>query len=51
MVMVTITTNPGRFIQAGTRTLRARMGYFDRGVIAVNWSAKIDQAVWDVTTG
>ena len=38
----------GRFVQQGTREIRARIGWFDRGAPTRNWLARIDKAVFGV---
>jgi hypothetical protein len=48
VVEVTITSNASRFIQAGTRLVRSRMSWFDRGVVAPNWLVRIDQTRWTI---
>ena len=46
---VVITTNPGRFVQAGTREMRAKVLYRQVGFTLLwPWSASLDQAVWTV---
>lgn len=47
-VRVNITSNAGRFVQPGTRLLRARIGYHDRGVTYISWGARFDMATWEV---
>ncbi|MCH8977737.1 MAG: PQQ-binding-like beta-propeller repeat protein [Armatimonadetes bacterium] len=47
IVEVVITTNPGRFVQAGTRQMRAKLVYGQVGFTLLwPWSAGLDQAVW-----
>jgi thermitase len=48
-VTITITTNPGRFVQSGTRQMKARIGYHDRGVTFPAWDGYYDWAIWTVT--
>ena len=48
IVVVTITTNPERFVQAGTRLVRARIGYHDRGVTFISWDGRFDRCTWTV---
>ncbi|MER3413902.1 MAG: hypothetical protein C4341_06625 [Armatimonadota bacterium] len=48
-VTVTITTNPNRFIHQGTREVKARIGYHDRGVSFPSWDGYYDYAIWRVT--
>lgn len=46
-VHVTVTTNPSRFIQAGTRAIRARVSYKALGPsLSFPWSGRIDRAWW-----
>ena len=50
VVEVVITTNPGRFVQAGTGEMRAKVLYKQVGFTLLwPWSAKLDQAVWKIT--
>ena len=50
IVNVVVTTNPGRFVQAGTREMRAKVLYGQVGLTLLwPWSAKLDQAVWSIT--
>lgn len=45
--IVLTATNPARFIESGTRAMRAQIRYFPTGIIPfVRWTARIDQAVW-----
>jgi hypothetical protein len=39
-------TNVARFIQPGTREIRARVRMFDQGVLFPTWSGRIDQVMW-----
>ena len=49
VVEVLITSNPGRFVEPGTKKMKARMAWFDLGgLVAVNWFAAIDEAVWEI---
>ena len=49
IVEVVITTDPGRFVQAGTREMRAKVVYQRVGFTLLwPWSARIDQAVWTI---
>ncbi len=44
-----VSTNPNRFIQPGTHTVRARVGYFDPGTLLnPGWKASIDEAFWTI---
>ncbi|MEW5882946.1 MAG: choice-of-anchor B family protein [Armatimonadota bacterium] len=47
-IVVTITTNPGRFVQSGTGLVRARIGYHDRGVTFISWDGRYDRCTWTV---
>ena len=50
VVVVTIDTNADRFIEPGTRSVEARLNWFDPGALfSPSWSASIDQATWFVT--
>ncbi|HVT12782.1 MAG TPA: PQQ-dependent sugar dehydrogenase [Fimbriimonadaceae bacterium] len=45
--IVLTVTNPNRFIENGTRAMRAQIRYYATGVIPfLPWTARIDQAVW-----
>lgn len=48
-VEANVTSNIGRYIQAGTGQMRARVQYFvDRPILTWPFTASIDQAVWKV---
>lgn len=47
-INLSITTNAGRFVQPGTRLMRARIGYHDRGVTFISWGARYDVTKWEV---
>ncbi len=47
-VTVVVAGNASRFVQAGTRLMRARIGYHDRGVTFVSWGARYDLTKWEV---
>ena len=48
-VEVVITTNPERFVQAGTREMRAKMVYRQVGLTLLwPWSTRLDQATWTI---
>ena len=48
-VAVSITVSPERFVQAGTREMRARVLFKRVGLTLLwPWSAKLDQAVWGI---
>ncbi len=49
IVEVVITTNPERFVQAGTGQMTARIVYQRIGfVLLYPWSARLDQSVWTI---
>ena len=49
IVEVVITTDPGRFVQAGTREMRAKVVYRQVGFTLLwPWSAMLDQTVWTI---
>ncbi|MCH7944955.1 MAG: PQQ-dependent sugar dehydrogenase [Armatimonadetes bacterium] len=49
IVEVVITMNPGRFVQAGTREMRAKVVYQQVGLTLLwPWSARLDQTVWSI---
>jgi len=48
VVEVTFTENAQRFIQPGTKTIKARIGWYNRGVLSPNWYAAIDQTAWEI---
>lgn len=41
--VVNITSNPSRFLDGGTNSLRARVSFLDRGTALATWTASIDQ--------
>ncbi len=45
---VTVSTSAARFVQPGTRLLRARIGYHDRGVTFISWGGRFDVTKWEV---
>ncbi|MGI8923946.1 MAG: S8 family serine peptidase [Fimbriimonadales bacterium] len=49
VVEVSFTEDASRFIEPSTKLMRARMGWFDRGVAFLNWAARIDLTEWEVT--
>ena len=49
VVEVTFDSDAGRFVEPGTRQMRARIGIFDRGVLLANWGIKVDHAAWAIT--
>ncbi|MCH8980215.1 MAG: hypothetical protein IH945_13390, partial [Armatimonadetes bacterium] len=49
VVEVVITTNPERFVQAGSREMRAKVVYQRVGFTLLwPWSARLDQAIWRI---
>ena len=47
IVEVTITTDPGRFIEAGTNQMRARISYKEAGIVlSFPWLISFDQTIW-----
>jgi hypothetical protein len=49
IVEVTVTTNPERFVQAGTREMKAKVAYFQVGPVPqLAWSAYLDHTFWTV---
>jgi hypothetical protein len=48
VVRVNISSNASRFVQPGTRTMRARIGYHDRGVTFISWGGRFDVTKWQV---
>ena len=47
--VVVITTNPERYVQVGTREMRAKVVYRQVGFTLLwPWSASLDQAVWTI---
>ena len=49
IVEVVVTTNPERFVQAGTREMRAKVVYQRVGLTLLwPWSARLDQTVWTI---
>ena len=49
IVEVVITTNPKRFVQAGTRQMRAKVTYDQIGIVLHwPWRARIDQTIWTI---
>lgn len=46
--VVTISSNAARFVQPGTRQMKARVGYHDRGVTFPAWGARYDMTKWEV---
>jgi hypothetical protein len=46
-ITVTPTGDPNRFIQAGTKRVRARIGWVDPGtLVTATWFGRIDETVW-----
>ncbi len=49
IVEIVITANPERFVQAGTREMRAKVVYQRVGfTLLFPWSARLDQAAWTI---
>lgn len=48
VVDLEITIDAERYIQAGTRKMRARLAWFGPSTLLPNWEAKIDRTVWFV---
>lgn len=48
LVVVTITTNPGRFVQPGTGRVRTKIGYHDRGITFISWDGRFDRCTWTI---
>ena len=49
IVEVVVTTNPERFVQAGTREMKAKVVYQQVGFTLLwPWSGSLDQAVWAI---
>jgi hypothetical protein len=47
---ITPVGDPSRFIQAGTRAIRARVSWFDPATLfSVGWVCSLDRVVWEVT--
>lgn len=48
-ITVQITTNPQRFIEPGTRRMRAKISYKEAGIVLVYpWQARVDETYWDI---
>jgi hypothetical protein len=45
-ITVTVDQNTGRYIQNGTREVKSRVGYSDRGVTFPAWGGRFDMAGW-----
>ncbi len=46
-VEIVVTTNPGRFVEAVTREMRARIVYRQVGLVLLwPWAARLDQTAW-----
>lgn len=39
---------PAEYVQPGTRKMRAKVGYYDRGVTFLSWTADFDQFIWGI---
>lgn len=47
---LTVLESPSRFVQAGTRRMRLRLGLHDRGITSAGWRAHVDMVGWQVIT-
>ncbi len=47
-VVVAISSNAQRFVHQGTREVKARVGYHDRGVTFPAWGGRYDMTKWEV---
>lgn len=47
-VVVTISSNAERFVHQGSREVKARIGYHDRGVTFPAWGGRYDMTKWEV---
>ncbi len=47
-VQVSVTSNTARFIQPGTRLVRARIGWYDNQIPLAFWQARVDRVIWNV---
>lgn len=47
-VVIAISSNAARFVQSGTRQVKARVGYHDRGVTFPAWGGRYDMTKWEV---
>lgn len=47
-VVVTISSNAERFVHQGSREVKARVGYHDRGVTFPAWGGRYDMTKWEV---
>jgi hypothetical protein len=45
---VTIQPDAGRFVEPGTRLMRARLSWYDPGVSVVGWFTWIDHVLWEL---
>lgn len=48
-VEVRVTSGASRYVQTGTRLMRARIGYHDRGVTFVSWGSRYDLVRWVIS--
>lgn len=44
----TVLESPERFVQQGTRNMRMRLGFHDRGITGAGWRAQVDRMGWQV---
>lgn len=49
VVTVNVSSGASNYVQAGTRLLKARIGWFDRGTIAPAWLGRIDRFGWSIS--
>ncbi|MEW5882894.1 MAG: hypothetical protein AB1725_01565 [Armatimonadota bacterium] len=47
-VTVSITSNAVRFVQPGTRSMQARIGWYDNGITFPAWVSRTDRVAWNV---
>lgn len=48
VVSVSVTENAQRFVEPGTRAMKARVGYLDLGITFLAWNGRYDHAFWNV---
>ena len=48
VVDVVVEDDPARFIEQGTRLMRARVSFYDPGITAAAWFGLVDQTTWRV---
>lgn len=47
-VLTLAVANPNQYIEAGTRQMRARVGWYDRGTLAPAWFGATDRLTWTI---